>query len=80
MSMGRAAWDGPGGWEMDGTDGMGWAVLGCATERGSLPSVMREPSAALLCSDLTCFANMLGSGDTSLPQTALKRGVETMFS
>lgn len=54
MRMGPVAWDGPGGWEMDGTDGMGWPGLGCVTERGSLPSVMRELSAVLLCPALLC--------------------------
>lgn len=27
-AWGLVAWDGPGGWEMDGMDGMGWDGLG----------------------------------------------------
>lgn len=76
MRMGSVAWDGPGGWETDGMDGMGWVVLGCATERGSLPSVMREPSAVLLCYALPICSVLT----IRACPTAPKRGVETMFS
>lgn len=61
-AWGWVTWDGTrrmgNGWEMDGTDGwdgMGWAGAGIAQVSwewhrvGILPSVMREPSAALLC-------------------------------
>lgn len=43
MRMGLAARDGPGGWQMDGTDGMG--RLAMWLRAGILPSIMREPSA-----------------------------------
>lgn len=45
------------GW--DGWDGMGWAGTGMSWEwhrAGIMPSVMREPSAALLCQS-ACLVN-----------------------
>lgn len=72
MRMGLVAWDGPGGWEMDGTDGMGWDGLCWDVPQSGDLCRASCANPQLLYSALTCFANMLGSGDTSLPQTALR--------